>query len=126
MPKKSIHKLNKLLFATFFIAAQAINTPATAENTSKNTPKNTHYCKNMASHLPGVSQKLCLQADLVDKGARSVKGVPLLKRDVITVNSETRQMWLDLLRWMGELVKPEEVSPAWLSKNPMKKLVKKG
>ena len=120
MPKKSIHKLNKLIFATFFIAAQAINTPATAENTSKNTPKNTPYCKNMAQHLPGVSQSLCLQADLVDTGARSVKGVPLLKRDVITVNSETRQMWLYLLRLMGERVKPEEVSPAWLSKNPMK------
>ena len=38
----------------------------------------------MSHHLPGVSQNLCLQANLVDTGARSVKGVPLLKRDVIT------------------------------------------
>ena len=42
----------------------------------------------MASHLPGVSQNLCLQANLVDTGARSVKGVPLLKRDVITLGDD--------------------------------------
>jgi hypothetical protein len=42
----------------------------------------------MASHLPGVSQNLCLQANLVDTGGRSVKGVPLLRRDVITLGDD--------------------------------------
>ena len=58
--------------------------PATAENDQKNV----NFCKNMARHLPGVSQNLCLQANLVDTGARSVKGVPLLKRDVITLGDD--------------------------------------
>jgi murein peptide amidase A len=74
----------KFNFAILLIAAQAINTPARAENTLKNAV----FCKNMASHLPGVSQNLCLQANLVDTGARSVKGVPLLKRDVITLGDD--------------------------------------
>jgi hypothetical protein len=74
----------KFFFAAIFIAIQAVNLPATAQNKVENDPKNAVFCKNMASHLPGVSQNLCLQANLVDTGARSVKGVPLLKRDVIT------------------------------------------
>jgi murein peptide amidase A len=77
-----------LNFAIIFIASQAINMQAIAQNAINNKietdPKNTAFCKNMASHLPGVSQSLCLQTNLVDTGARSVKGVPLLKRDVVT------------------------------------------
>ncbi len=75
-------------FAILLIAAQAINTPATAQNKGGNSPGNAVFCKNMASHLPGVSQNLCLQANLVNTGARSVKGVPLLKRDVITLGDD--------------------------------------
>ena len=41
----------------------------------------------MAKHLPNVSPQLCLQANLVDTGARSVKGAPLLKRDMPPVRS---------------------------------------
>ena len=41
----------------------------------------------MAKHLPNVSQQLCLQANLVDTGARSVKGMPLLKRDMPPVRN---------------------------------------
>ncbi len=86
----------KLNFAIIFIALQAINTPAMAdiktdnkaENKVENDPKNAAFCKNMARHLPGVSHSLCLQANLVDTGARSVKGVPLLKRDVITLGDD--------------------------------------
>jgi hypothetical protein len=74
----------KSMFAILIIAVQAINTSARAEN----DPKNAVFCKNMANHLPGVSQNLCLQANLVDTGARSVKGVPLLKRDVITLGDD--------------------------------------
>jgi murein peptide amidase A len=74
----------KSILAILIIAVQAINTSARAEN----DPKNAVFCKNMASHLPGVSQNLCLQANLVDTGARSVKGVPLLKRDVITLGDD--------------------------------------
>jgi murein peptide amidase A len=66
------------------IAFQAINTSVIAQNKVESDPKNASFCKNMAHHLPGVSQNLCLQANLVDTGARSVKGVPLLKRDVVT------------------------------------------
>ncbi len=80
--------LFKLNFAIIFIAAQTINTQAIAQNKVENTPKNANFCKNMARHLPGVSQNLCLQANLVDTGARSVKGVPLLKRDVITMGDD--------------------------------------
>jgi murein peptide amidase A len=84
--------LLKLKFATILIALQAINTPVHAENTPQNKvendPKNVNFCKNMARHLPGVSQPLCVQANLVDTGARSVKGVPLLKRDVITLGDD--------------------------------------
>ena len=74
----------KSIFAILLVATQAINTPARAEN----DPKNVNFCKNMARHLPGVSQQLCLQANLADTGARSVKGVPLLKRDVITLGDD--------------------------------------
>ena len=74
----------KSIFAILLVATQAINTPARAEN----DPKNANFCKNMARHLPGVSQQLCLQANLADTGARSVKGVPLLKRDVITLGDD--------------------------------------
>jgi murein peptide amidase A len=80
--------LFKLNFAIIYIAIQAINTTARAENKVENTSKNAVFCKNMASHLPGVSQNLCLQANLVDTGARSVKGVPLLKRDVVTLGDD--------------------------------------
>ena len=76
--------LFKFNFAILLIAILAINTPAMAENNHKNAA----FCKNMASHLPGVSQNLCEQANLVDTGARSVKGVPLLKRDVITLGDD--------------------------------------
>ena len=74
----------KSIFAILLVATQAINTQAIAEN----DPKNANFCKNMARHLPGVSQQLCLQANLADTGARSVKGVPLLKRDVITLGDD--------------------------------------
>ena len=74
----------KSIFAILLVATQAINTPSRAEN----DPKNANFCKNMARHLPGVSQQLCLQANLADTGARSVKGVPLLKRDVITLGDD--------------------------------------
>ena len=76
--------LAKLKFTILFIAIQVLYTPAIAEN----DPKNAAFCKNMARHLPGVSQYLCVQANLVDTGARSVKGVPLLKRDVITLGDD--------------------------------------
>jgi hypothetical protein len=78
----------KSIFAILIIAVQEINTPARAENKVENIPKNAVFCKNMASHLPGVSQNLCLQANLVDTGGRSVKGVPLLRRDVITLGDD--------------------------------------
>ena len=78
----------KSIFAILIIAVKAINTPAKAENKVENTPNNAVFCKNMASHLPGVSQNLCLQANLVDTGGRSVKGVPLLRRDVITLGDD--------------------------------------
>lgn len=51
--------------------------------------ENGNFCKNMAYYLPGVSQNLCLQANLVDTGARSVKDVPLLKRDVVTLGDDS-------------------------------------
>jgi hypothetical protein len=73
---------NRFIFATLLIATQAINTPAAAQNISKNEVKNEVYCHNMALHLPNVTKALCLQAHLVDSGAKSVKGVPLLKRDI--------------------------------------------
>jgi murein peptide amidase A len=78
----------KLKFAILFVATQAINTPAIAVNKVQSDPKNAAFCKNMANHLPGVTQNLCLQANLVDTGARSVKGVPLLKRDVVTLGDD--------------------------------------
>jgi murein peptide amidase A len=84
--------LFNLKYAILLIAVQAINTPAypqnKAENRVENDPKNTAFCKNMARHLPGVTQPLCVQANLVDTGARSVKGVPLLKCDVITLGDD--------------------------------------
>jgi murein peptide amidase A len=80
--------LSKLICAILFIASQTVNTSVTAENRVENDSKNTNFCKNMAHHLPGVSQNLCLQANLVDTGARSVYGVPLLKRDVITLGDD--------------------------------------
>jgi murein peptide amidase A len=73
--------LFKLKYAILLIATQVINTSATAQNTTKNEV----FCNAMAKHLPNVSQQLCLQANLADTGARSVKGVPLLKRDVVTL-----------------------------------------
>ncbi len=85
-------QLLKLNFAIILIALKAINTPAIADNKTENKvendPKNAAFCKNMARHLPGVTQPLCVQANLVDTGARSVKGVPLLKRDVITLGDD--------------------------------------
>ena len=78
----------KLKFAILLIALQAINTPAYSQNKGENDLKNAVFCKNMARHLPGVTQPLCVHANLVDTGARSVKGVPLLKRDVITLGDD--------------------------------------
>ena len=46
----------------------------------------------MAQHLPNVSQTLCLQAELKDSGIRSVKGVPLLSRDVKAEDAKLRVM----------------------------------
>jgi murein peptide amidase A len=70
----------KLKSTILFIAIQSTNTLAIADNTFKNEA----FCKSMTRHLPGISHKLCLQANLQDAGARSVNGVPLLKRDVVT------------------------------------------
>lgn len=44
----------------------------------------------MVRHLPNVSQTLCRQAQLLDSGIRSVKGVPLLTRDVRAEGSKLR------------------------------------
>jgi hypothetical protein len=71
----------KYKFAIILISAQAISISAIAQNTSKNDV----FCKNVALYLPNVSQSLCLQAQLVDSGAKSVNGLPLFKRDVITL-----------------------------------------
>ena len=79
------------LFTIILVAAQAINTPARAENKGQFTEKSARpanletekkFCTNMVQHLPNVSQVLCRQAQLLDSGIRSVRGVPLLTRDV--------------------------------------------
>ena len=80
--------LFRLKYAILLIALQAINTPSYSQNKVENDPRNVNFCKNMARHLPGVTHNLCLQANLVDTGVRSVKGVPLLKRDVITLGDD--------------------------------------
>lgn len=46
----------------------------------------------MAPHLPNVTQALCLQAELKESGIRSVKGVPLLSRDVKAEDAKLRVM----------------------------------
>ena len=94
---------SKVLFTIILIAVQAINTPAQAENQLKTqanlstlpdnkaaasavtgTGTDAKFCASVAPHLPNVSQALCRQADLIDSGIRSVKGVPLLTRDILT------------------------------------------
>ena len=87
----------KAIFAIFLIAVNLINTPATAENKLEKQEKSPNravasplagtdskFCASMVSHLPNVSQALCRQADLLDSGIRSVKGMPLLTRDILT------------------------------------------
>ena len=87
----------KTIFAIIIIAIQAINTPAIAENKTENQEKTVNmatanslagtdqkFCARMVPHLPNVSLTLCRQADLLDSGVRSVKGVPLLTRDIQT------------------------------------------
>jgi murein peptide amidase A len=78
--------------AIFFIATQAINTLANPVYKAENSPKNDVFCKTMARHLPNMSETLCVQALLQDSGARSVKGAPLLKRDVVAADASLRVM----------------------------------
>jgi murein peptide amidase A len=79
---KNLHTRSAIL-AIILIALQTINTSATAQNTSKNEV----FCQAMAKHLPNVTAQLCMQANLVDTGALSVKGAPLLKRDMPPVRT---------------------------------------
>jgi murein peptide amidase A len=91
---KNLHTRSAIL-GILLIALQAIIAPAIAQNTVKNTvqntvqntPKNEVFCQAMAKHLPNVTVQLCMQANLVDTGALSVKGAPLLKRDMPPVRT---------------------------------------
>ena len=63
------------LFALLFIAPSAYSTPA---------------CSTFSKHLPNVSMQLCMQAQLKDSGARSVKGQPLYTQDLSKQDAKIR------------------------------------
>ncbi len=63
------------LFATFFVASNAYST----------TP-----CAEFSKKLPNVSAQLCLQAQLKDSGARSVKGQPIYTQDLPKPDAKIR------------------------------------
>ncbi len=64
-----------LICAIFSIASTAYSMPA---------------CSTFAKHLPNVSILLCQQAQLMDSGARSVKGQPLYWQDLPKANAKLR------------------------------------
>lgn len=87
------------LIAIVFIAVQAINTPAIAQKQGKISEimatqpaleTDRKFCTSMVRHLPNVSPALCRQALLKDSGIRSVRGVPLLTRDVRAEDAKLR------------------------------------
>ena len=106
-------KLLKINFAIILIATQAINTPATAQIKTDNAFKNEVFCQAMAKHLPNVSPQLCLQAKLVDAGVRSVKGMPLLKRDVQAVGATLRVMVVGGIH--GDELSSSALALRWIS-----------
>jgi murein peptide amidase A len=64
-----------ILFALFLIAPHAHSTPA---------------CTEFSKKLPNVSPQLCLQARLLDSGARSVKGQPIYTQDLPKADAKIR------------------------------------
>lgn len=63
------------LVALFFIAPYAYSTTV---------------CSTFAKHLPNVSMQLCMQAQLKDSGARTVKGQPLYTQDLPKADAKMR------------------------------------
>lgn len=63
------------LVALFLIAPHAYSTTA---------------CSTFAKHLPNVSMQLCMQAQLKDSGARTVKGQPLYTQDLPKADAKMR------------------------------------
>lgn len=63
------------LVALFLIAPHAYSTTA---------------CSIFAKHLPNVSMQLCMQAQLKDSGARTVKGQPLYTQDLPKADAKMR------------------------------------
>jgi hypothetical protein len=59
-------------------------------------------CREFAAHLPNLPLRVCEQAGLQRGPASSLLGTPLYLRDRTPLDAEMRQMWIDLLRWMGE------------------------
>ncbi|HMS26347.1 MAG TPA: M14 family murein peptide amidase A [Burkholderiaceae bacterium] len=111
-----IHKA----LAIAIIATQAINTPASvAIDANKN-----QFCNTLTRHLPSVSQSTCVQTQLLDSGARSVNGVPLMTRDVLPDDAKLRVLVIGgihgdemsstsvAMHWIG-LVKQTPVEVHW-------------
>jgi hypothetical protein len=94
---QALRAYGKAIFTILIVALQAINTPAgaeikvqpavrsdkTADKTATAAETDKKFCASMVHHLPNVPLALCRQAALQDSGSRSVKGVPLLTRDVL-------------------------------------------
>lgn len=109
-------------FTIISIAIQIIITPARAENKVQISEKpalqasletDKKFCTSMVQHLPNVSQGLCRQAQLLDSGIRSVKGVPLLTRDVQGEGSKLRVLVIGGIH--GDELSSAAVALHWIS-----------
>ncbi len=53
-------------------------------------PTDKKYCSGLVPKLPSMTMALCQQLGLKDSGARSVKGIPLMRRDVGNSDAKMR------------------------------------
>lgn len=130
MTRRPIHST----IAILFIATTIAYTPVKAANdhkiagTSKSTPNAAiskaaspqhapahtaqQFCAITVPRLPNVTTALCQQAQLIDSGVRSVRGTPLMMRDIHPDDAKLRVLVLGGIH--GDEMSSTAVALHWL------------
>ena len=85
------------LFAGFSLSASASNASTTV--TSPVHPAD--WCKRLVVRMPGVSNAMCLQSELLPTGVNSLQGFPLLARQIPAKKTKRNQTPLRVLLMGG-------------------------
>ncbi len=113
-PHPSCRPLSRFLLTAFFIAINVHLTLAYGQNGLKSGVLDTTSpaCAELIRSLPNVSPALCRAANLVESPARSVRGRPILVRDLPAADARLRVLVLGGIH--GDELSSASVALHWL------------